>query len=514
MAEMGLADCQFTWRGPTSQSRLDRFLCSPELLAAFPLAEVSALHRPLSDHTPICWSSMVGSPKPIYFQLNRSLFRDEKLKRDILAWWCSHLCFGTASDKLATKLKDLRHHFFELRQQIRTARTQARETALARVQELDAVEDMRRLMFVEEKEWKKSRDVVAEADLGIELDWRQRSRQLWLLAGDANTRFFHMAAIGRHRQNCIWHILVGDRAFTDQSSIGLALADYFREFYHRGPPNRWRWLANGAATLSSDQQQELISPVTEEEVLVAIRRLNSEGATGLDGIPVFFYLDCRDVVGPEVLATIEEFQAGRCNMDRLNRAYIILLPQVEGAERIGDFQPILLSNSIYLIIAKVLANRLRTALPALISPFQLAFMPGRQMADNIVLVEEIVASWRRDGMPGFLWKVDFSKAYDSLDWLFLWNVLRRRGFLETWIRWVKQCVTTPTFCCSCEWAPTRRMDPPSARHSTGLSIGPTPIYSCCRLSGCVHIAAVSQWRLCRVLVFQHPWRYPASSICG
>ena len=84
-------------------------------------------------------------------------------------------------------------------------------------------------------------------------------------------------------------------------------------------------------------------------------------------------------------------------------------------------------------------------LPTLISPFQSAFMPGRQMADSIVLAEEIVASWRRDGTPGFLWKVDFSKAYDSLDWRFLWNVLRRRGFPETWIRWVKQCVTTPTF---------------------------------------------------------------------
>ena len=120
-----------------------------------------------------------------------------------------------------------------------------------------------------------------------------------------------------------------------------------------------------------------------------------------------------------MLETIEEFWAGRCNMDRLNQAYIILLPKVEGAERIGDFRPISLSNSIYLIIAKVLANRLRTVLPAFISPFQSAFMPGRQMADSIVLAEEIVASWRRDGTPGFLWKVDFSKAYDSLDWRFL-----------------------------------------------------------------------------------------------
>ena len=37
--------------------------------------------------------------------------------------------------------------------------------------------------------------------------------------------------------------------------------------------------------------------------------------------------------------------------------------------------------------------------------------------------------------------MDFAKAYDSLDWRYLWNVLRRRGFPEEWVRWMKLCVT-------------------------------------------------------------------------
>ena len=178
---------------------------------------------------------------------------------------------------------------------------------------------------------------------------------------------------------------------------------------------------------------------------MAIRGLNSEGAPGPDGIPVFFYTECWAKVRPDVMATIEEFRAGRCNMDRLNRAYIVLILKVQGAERIGDFQPISLSNSIYLIIAKVLANRLRAVLPSIISSFQSAFLLGRQMSDNIVLAQEIVAAWRRRNTKGFLWKVDFSEAYDTLNWQFLRNALWRWGFPETWVRWVKQCVTTPTF---------------------------------------------------------------------
>ena len=61
-----------------------------------------------------------------------------------------------------------------------------------------------------------------------------------------------------------------------------------------------------------------------------------------------------------------------------------------------------------------------------------------------MLSEEIVAAWHRDDTTGFMWKVDFAKAYDSIDCRFLMNVPRRQGFPEMWVRWVKQCMTTAT----------------------------------------------------------------------
>ena len=392
MAEMRPSDRRFTWKGPTTQSRLDRFLCSTDLLIAYPLAEVSALPRPLSDHTPIMWTARAGPAKPTYFKLDRSWLRDGEMKNEILEWWGSRLTFGGSSEQLCTKLKDLRNHLLARRRQIRSERTQTRDVALARVRALDDIEDSRLLLLEEAKERKACRDAVEEMDLRIELDWRQRSRQRWLAAGDTKTRFFHQVANGQRRENNIRRLKIGDRVITDQAAIGQALSNHFREFYRRGPPNRWRWLATGADALSVSQQQELITPFSEEEVKKAIRHLNSEGAPGPDGIPVFFYIECWTKVGPDVMATIEEFRTGRCNMDRLNRAYIVLIPKVQGAEQIGNFRPISLSNSIYLIIAKVLANRLRAVLPSIISPFQSAFLPGRQMSESIVLAEEIVAS--------------------------------------------------------------------------------------------------------------------------
>ena len=100
MAEIGPSNRQFTWKGPTTQSRLNRFLCSTELVAAFPLAEVLALPRPLSDHTPIVWAARVGSAKPTHFKLDRSWLRDGTLKNEILEWWGSRITFGAASEQL------------------------------------------------------------------------------------------------------------------------------------------------------------------------------------------------------------------------------------------------------------------------------------------------------------------------------------------------------------------------------------------------------------------------------
>ena len=58
------------------------------------------------------------------------------------------------------------------------------------------------------------------------------------------------------------------------------------------------------------------------------------------------------------MAVLEEFRDGWCHMENLNKVYLVLLPKTTGAEQISDFRPISLSNSIYLIIAKVLTNRL------------------------------------------------------------------------------------------------------------------------------------------------------------
>ena len=154
-------------------------------------------------------------------------------------------------------------------------------------------------------------------------------------------------------------------------------------------------------------------------MLLAIKGLNGEGAPGLDGFPVFFFIEYWDVEKSEVLRTLDELCTGNRRLERINKSYLFLLPKCLGAVRVRDFRPISLSNSIYLIILKVLANRLRDVINEPVDPFQSTFIPGQQLVDSAVMAEEIIIEWKRSATKGVLWKVDFTKAYDSIDWNFM-----------------------------------------------------------------------------------------------
>ena len=107
---------------------------------------------------------------------------------------------------------------------------------------------------------------------------------------------------------------------------------------------------------------------------------------------MFFYRDFWDLVGPNMLAMLEEFRHGNCGMERINKSHLFLLSKHQVADRVEDFHLISLSNSIYLIMAKVLANRFREVIDKLVEPFRSTLILGRQLVDRAVVVGEIVVA--------------------------------------------------------------------------------------------------------------------------
>jgi len=127
----------------------------------------------------------------------------------------------------------------------------------------------------------------------------------------------------------------------------------------------------------------------------------------------------------------------------LNITWVTLVPKKSIATEVRDYRPISMVGSVYKVIAKIMSRRLREVLPKLVGETQSAFVKDRQILDGALIANETVNWLRKKKKSGILLKLDFEKAYDTIDWVSMDMVLKEMGFGEKWRKWVRVCTTTP-----------------------------------------------------------------------
>ena len=156
---------------------------------------------------------------------------------------------------------------------------------------------------------------------------------------------------------------------------------------------------------------------TEEEVKAVLWSLKAFKASGLDGLHAGFFQRFWPTVGKSVVDEVKKIFEERKIPEYLNKTYIVLIPKIQGPKTLGNFRPISLCNTIYKVVTKIIVARLRPLLEKLISPLQMAFVPGRKGIDNAIIAQEVIHSLgkKKEKVGYMVLKIDLEKAYDKLE---------------------------------------------------------------------------------------------------
>lgn len=439
-----LKNRRFTWsnkRPQPSFSRIDRVLSSAEWNLHYPIITLQALEMLVSDHAPLLLTCKNNAPSKKQYKLETFWFKYDMPRHMIQSLW------SEAHSQLQQclmgfhKKTEILHRALKLWHRESFGKMEKRLTyCKSAILFFDRIEEMRPLAAQEFRLRCKIKEKVFELANNIEEKWRQRSRCKWLQLGDKNTSFFHATSSSRVSKNRVTALEVEGQHTADQNLIQAAFLNQLKNLLgtrHDTSPFDPTALYSPSLSVA-----DLDAPFTMREVESAVRSLAKNKASGPDGIPNEFLQSYWTEIQDDIMRMVHGFYQGRLSLIEVNRANVIMIPKNNSPTSVNDFRPISVINVIPKLLAKILANRLKYKMPGLISANQTAFIRGRQITDNFVATRELLHHISHSKRPAIFMKIDFAKAFDSIDWGFLFALMRARGFPSRWIGWIEELLTS------------------------------------------------------------------------
>lgn len=426
LAEVHISNARYTWFGEESKkSKLDRVLVN-YIWSVNRAWEVQSLSKKHSDHKPLLFHIGVirSDPKP---------FRVFNCHPD-------NSLFDHIREKI---LQNQEWGNLDLHKSIRAIRFQIKDfTKDFKSKMVRDIENLEHQMEVGEnldnpgKAYEQIRGKLMELYDKRESMLQQKSRVDWLSKGDGNNKFFHQAIQKRINSNTISRVLWEGKWLVNADQIRNAFFNHYSLFFK---DSNKRVLSLGSLylpRLTDDAKISLVQNISPEEILAALHSLADNKAPGPDGMNIKCLKFLWPMIGKKIVNFVHNFCDTGFVPGGLNSSFIALIPKIPCPSSVRDYRPISLINSSIKILLKVLATRLAGHLDALISDTQTGFIKGRQASESILLVKEVSHSIQKRRCGGSILKLDFEKAFDTVNWDFLVQVMDKMNFDPKWCRWI------------------------------------------------------------------------------
>ncbi|WJX28141.1 hypothetical protein P8452_16895 [Trifolium repens] len=417
LVDMPLIGRSFTWFHPNgvAMSRLDRILLSSSWCDVWGTPCVWALSRDVADHFPLVlkYNSSDWGPKP--FRFNNFWLQHCDFKALVTNAWEAQEAVGWMGFVLKEKLKGLKTVIKDWNRATFKWSESEKQRLISDIKTLDLKSET---MGLEDYE------VVERKKLFVEL-WKtlknldalnfQRSRSKWLKEGDANSKYFHMSINYRVQRNRMVALRTTDGWVEGSSQVRDAVVSFFRNHFDNVEWSRPSLGGIVFPRLARDKADKLTDIFSLEEISEVVMGCDGSKCPGPDGFNFAFIKHFWDLLKNDVRILFDQFHGNECLPKCLSSYFLTLIPKVKSPQSLGDYRPISLLGCIYKMVAKVLAARLASVMDDLVPKTQSAFLKGRQLVEGVMVVNEVIDYAKKTRKKCLIFKVDFEKAYDSVD---------------------------------------------------------------------------------------------------
>ena len=432
---------EFTWFNSSfsSGSRLDKFLVSRELLS--PVVECNISPRPISDHdfVSLVFDIPTGIKRgPGVWNFNNSLLKDKDFCTTIEKFIDCHLrflpSFASLQDwweflKLSIKEESIAFSHNK-RRRLRKQQVSLTNKLIRLRQRLVDGDDTVSILISDTESQLKARRVKEIEGIMI------RSRAQWLEGKRPSCYFFNLQRIKAQKSHISSVYDLNGTEVSSQEEIEKAHVDFYSCLFSEEPVDvalQDDLLSSLQCQLSSDQASSCEGQMTLDEMTFALKKMNSNKASGPDGLSVEFYVKFWDRLGPYLCRVLNAYyHAGEmCESMKTSNTRVIF--KKGDRKNLKNWRPISLLNVNYKICSKVLSLRLSKVLEFIVDPDQPCSVPGRKITSNLHILRDVLDYIDRTNETGILISLDQEKAFDLVNRTFLLNLLSHSVFVHPFV---------------------------------------------------------------------------------
>ena len=270
-----------------------------------------------------------------------------------------------------------------------------------------------------------------------------RSREKWVELGEKNNSYF----LGLEKQRQIKksiNKLYGENQeiLENQCDLLSKIKKYYEELYKTKSPNKVlsdNYISETKLDKTLDKSIFSVcdGKITLEECKNAIFKMKLNKSPGLDGLTVEFYRLFWDKLKHFLVEVFNEGHDKKCLSYSQRTSILTLIFKKGDPLSLDNYRPISLLNVDLKILSCVLAQRLKIVLPKIVNEDQTGYVKNRFIGFNLRQIQDIIDYSETYKIEGAIIFVDFTKAFDSLEWNFMFTTLKHFGFNDSFIQWVE-----------------------------------------------------------------------------